>query len=51
LLCGVPAIFTAHGWAFTEGIPESRRRLYISQPPECCVRTMQTNFPIPTSGN
>lgn len=27
--CGVPAIFTAHGWAFTEGVPELQRRLYI----------------------
>lgn len=28
-LCGIPTIFTAHGWAFTEGIPEMQRRLYI----------------------
>lgn len=27
--CGIPAIFTAHGWAFTEGVPEMQRRLYI----------------------
>jgi glycosyltransferase involved in cell wall biosynthesis len=26
--CGVPGIFTAHGWAFTEGVPWPRRRLY-----------------------
>jgi glycosyltransferase involved in cell wall biosynthesis len=26
---GVPALFTAHGWAFSEGVPEHRRRLYI----------------------
>ncbi|PNY83001.1 glycosyl transferase family 1 [Deinococcus koreensis] len=25
---GVPALFTAHGWAFTEGVPESQRRFY-----------------------
>jgi len=24
----VPAIFTAHGWAFTEGVPEPRRTIY-----------------------
>lgn len=28
-LCGVPAIFTAHGWAFTEGVPPVKRRFYI----------------------
>jgi glycosyltransferase involved in cell wall biosynthesis len=27
-LVGVPALFTAHGWAFTEGMPENRRRFY-----------------------
>lgn len=27
-LAGVPVIFTAHGWSFTEGIPEKERRLY-----------------------
>lgn len=26
-LCGVPAVFTAHGWAFTEGVSPRRRRL------------------------
>ena len=25
---GVPALFTAHGWAFTEGVPGIRRMLY-----------------------
>lgn len=25
----IPVVFTAHGWAFTEGVPEKRRRLYI----------------------
>lgn len=25
---GIPALFTAHGWAFTEGVPPLRRRLY-----------------------
>ncbi len=28
-LCGVSSIFTAHGWAFTEGVPEKQRRFYI----------------------
>lgn len=28
-LCGIPAVFTAHGWAFTEGVPERQRRLYL----------------------
>lgn len=27
-LNGIPAVFTAHGWAFTEGVPALRRRLY-----------------------
>lgn len=27
-IAGVPAVFTAHGWAFTEGVPNGRRRLY-----------------------
>ncbi|AGL03792.1 glycosyltransferase family 4 protein [Desulfoscipio gibsoniae] len=27
-LCGIPAIFTAHGWAFTEGVPGRQRQLY-----------------------
>lgn len=25
---GLPSVFTAHGWAFTEGIPERKRRLF-----------------------
>lgn len=25
---GAPSLFTAHGWAFTEGVPEPRRRIY-----------------------
>lgn len=28
-LAGRPVVFTAHGWAFTEGIPERSRRLAI----------------------
>lgn len=28
-LAGVPAVFTAHGWAFTEGVSEKRRRMAI----------------------
>lgn len=28
-LCGIPVIFTAHGWSFTEGLPEKQRRCYI----------------------
>jgi glycosyltransferase involved in cell wall biosynthesis len=27
--CGVPVIFTAHGWAFTEGVPLTKRIIYI----------------------
>ncbi len=27
--CEVPALFTAHGWAFTEGVSELQRKLYI----------------------
>lgn len=26
--CKVPCVFTAHGWSFTEGIPEPRRTIY-----------------------
>lgn len=26
--CHIPAIFTAHGWAFTEGVPENKRKIY-----------------------
>jgi len=26
---GLPVIFTAHGWAFTDGVPGTRRRFYI----------------------
>lgn len=29
-LCKVPAVFTAHGWAFTEGVPSMRRKLYVN---------------------
>ncbi|MCF6138730.1 glycosyltransferase family 4 protein [Pseudalkalibacillus berkeleyi] len=25
----IPTIFTAHGWSFSEGIPERKRRMYI----------------------
>lgn len=25
---GIPVVFTAHGWAFTEGVPERKRRVY-----------------------
>ena len=25
---GIPVVFTAHGWAFTEGVPAVQRRLY-----------------------
>lgn len=28
-ICKVPSIFTAHGWAFTEGVPDLKRLLYI----------------------
>lgn len=28
-ICGIPVIFTAHGWAFTEGVPENLCRFYI----------------------
>lgn len=28
-ICGVPSVFTAHGWAFSEGVPENRRKLYL----------------------
>jgi len=27
-LAGIPAVFTAHGWAFTEGVAARKRRLY-----------------------
>jgi glycosyltransferase involved in cell wall biosynthesis len=27
-LCKIPAIFTAHGWAFTDGISERKRKVY-----------------------
>jgi glycosyltransferase involved in cell wall biosynthesis len=26
--CGIPVLFTAHGWAFTEGVPVTQRLLY-----------------------
>lgn len=28
LAVGVPVVFTAHGWAFTEGVSERRRKMY-----------------------
>lgn len=28
-VAGIPAVFTAHGWAFTEGVSPRRRRLYV----------------------
>lgn len=28
-ICKVPAIFTAHGWAFTDGVKESKKRIYL----------------------
>ena len=27
-ICQVPTVFTAHGWAFSEGVPERKRRMY-----------------------
>lgn len=27
--CGVPSIFTAHGWSFAEGIPSKRRKIAL----------------------
>ncbi|ULH08867.1 glycosyltransferase family 4 protein [Alcaligenes faecalis] len=29
LLSGVPCVFTAHGWAFTEGVSKKKRNLYL----------------------
>jgi glycosyltransferase involved in cell wall biosynthesis len=29
-LAGVPAVFTAHGWAFTEGVSPKKRKLYAA---------------------
>lgn len=26
--CGIPSVFTAHGWAFTDGVPEIKRKIY-----------------------
>ena len=26
---GIPTVFTAHGWAFTEGVPKRKRAIYI----------------------
>ncbi len=26
--CGIPSVFTAHGWAFTDGVPETKRKIY-----------------------
>ncbi|MDD3895152.1 MAG: glycosyltransferase family 4 protein [Syntrophomonadaceae bacterium] len=28
-LCSIPVIFTAHGWSFTEGLPQNQRSYYI----------------------
>ncbi len=28
LLLGIPVVFTAHGWAFAEGVSETRRKFY-----------------------
>lgn len=28
-LTGVPAVFTAHGWAFTEGVARPKKKLYV----------------------
>ncbi len=30
LLAGIPSVFTAHGWAFTEGVSKKKRMLYLS---------------------
>ena len=27
-LAGIPAVFTAHGWAFTEGVASNKRKIY-----------------------
>ncbi|BCB05663.1 glycosyltransferase family 4 protein [Bacillus sp. KH172YL63] len=27
-MCNVPTVFTAHGWAFSEGVPERKRKVY-----------------------
>ena len=42
---GVPVVFTAHGWAFTEGVPEVERRLYalaerLASPFADCIITV-----------
>lgn len=29
-ICGVPAVFTAHGWSFSDGIPENQKRIYLT---------------------
>lgn len=26
--CHIPSVFTAHGWAFTDGVPEKKRKVY-----------------------
>lgn len=26
--CHIPSVFTAHGWAFTDGVPETKRKIY-----------------------
>jgi len=28
-LCHIPAIYTPHGWAFSDGVPEAQRRSYL----------------------
>lgn len=28
MMCGIPAVFTAHGWAFTEGVSAKKRLVY-----------------------
>ena len=25
----IPTIFTAHGWSYTDGIPENKKKIYI----------------------
>ncbi|MGM0841644.1 MAG: glycosyltransferase family 4 protein [Bacillota bacterium] len=27
-ICNIPTVFTAHGWAFSEGVPERKRSVY-----------------------
>ncbi|MBT2639683.1 glycosyltransferase family 4 protein [Bacillus sp. ISL-39] len=28
-MLGIPTVFTAHGWAFTEGVPRKRKNIYV----------------------